>query len=61
MKKSQVPFRIGVIGGSRPGPEFVRLAYHVGRLIAEAGAVLVCGGLAGVMEAAALGAKEAGG
>jgi len=61
MTKNEIPFRIGVIGGSRPGPEFLKLAYDVGHLIAQAGAVLVCGGLAGVMEAASRGAKEAGG
>ncbi len=33
----------------------------VGRLLAERGAVLLCGGLGGVMEAAARGAKERGG
>jgi uncharacterized protein (TIGR00725 family) len=33
----------------------------VGRLIAERGAVLVCGGLGGAMEAACRGAQEAGG
>lgn len=53
--------RIGVIGGNRPEPTFRKMAYEVGRLIAENGAILVCGGLGGVMEAAALGAKQAGG
>jgi uncharacterized protein (TIGR00725 family) len=33
----------------------------VGRLVAERGAVLVCGGLGGTMEAACRGAKQAGG
>jgi uncharacterized protein (TIGR00725 family) len=33
----------------------------VGELIAEKGAILVCGGLSGIMEAAARGAKQAGG
>ncbi len=42
-------------------PEFRRIAYRVGFLIARAGAVLVCGGLGGVMEEACRGAKEAGG
>lgn len=37
------------------------LAYETGKEIALAGAVLVCGGLGGVMEAACKGAKEAGG
>ncbi len=53
--------RIGVIGGARPEARFEQTAREVGRRIAEAGAVLVCGGLAGVMRAAARGAREAGG
>jgi uncharacterized protein (TIGR00725 family) len=36
-------------------------AEEVGRLIAEAGAILVCGGLGGVMDAAARGCQAAGG
>lgn len=36
-------------------------AYEAGREIARAGAVLVCGGLGGVMESACRGAKESGG
>ncbi len=53
--------RIGVIGGSNPTERAKTLAYEVGKLIARAGAILVCGGLGGVMEAAAKGAKEEGG
>jgi uncharacterized protein (TIGR00725 family) len=53
--------RIGVIGGSKPDQRSLEAARQVGRLIAEAGAILVCGGLRGVMEAAAAGAKKAGG
>ncbi|MGD2244922.1 MAG: TIGR00725 family protein [Candidatus Aminicenantes bacterium] len=53
--------RIGVIGGSSPDKESRQDAFRVGRLIAEKGAILVCGGLSGVMEAACRGAKEAGG
>lgn len=53
--------RIGVIGGSRADRKFLDLAYKVGKLIAAYGGILVCGGLDGVMEAAARGAKEAGG
>jgi uncharacterized protein (TIGR00725 family) len=53
--------RIGVIGGNHAGPEFLDMAREVGRLVAERGGVLVCGGLGGVMEAAARGAKEAAG
>ncbi len=53
--------RIGVIGGANPSSEFRETAYKLGRAIAEKNAVLVCGGLSGVMEAAAKGNKEAGG
>lgn len=52
---------IGVIGGQRPPPERREHAEAVGRLVAQAGAVLVCGGLGGVMEDACRGAKSAGG
>jgi len=49
---------VGVIGASRIDEEAHALAYDVGRLIAERDAVLVCGGLGGVMEAACQGAYE---
>lgn len=52
---------IAVIGAGRCPPETARLAQEVGRRLAEKGAVLVCGGLGGVMEAACRGAKEVGG
>jgi uncharacterized protein (TIGR00725 family) len=52
---------IGVIGASRPSVEGLRIAEAVGTEIARSGAVLVCGGLAGVMTAAAKGCAEAGG
>lgn len=54
-------FQIGVIGGRRVSSDIMKAAEHVGRCIAEHNAVLVCGGLGGVMEAACRGAKEAGG
>ncbi|HEV3432997.1 MAG TPA: TIGR00725 family protein [Nitrososphaera sp.] len=38
-----------------------KMAYEVGKEIASVGAVLICGGLGGVMEAACKGAKEYGG
>jgi uncharacterized protein (TIGR00725 family) len=47
-------------GGGVPAPTLAR-AEEVGRAVAEAGAVLVCGGLGGVMEAACRGAQRAGG
>jgi len=50
-----------VIGGGQCGAADYATAMEVGRLIAKAGATLVCGGLSGVMEAAARGAREAGG
>ena len=43
------------------GIEHEERAQEVGRLLAERGATVVCGGLGGVMAAAARGAKEAGG
>ena len=53
---------LGVIGGgSSASPEGVALAEEVGFLIARADAVLICGGLNGVMEASAKGAKRGGG
>jgi len=53
---------IGVIGESAfADPAHEALAEEVGRRIAEAGCILVCGGLGGVMEAAARGARGAGG
>lgn len=50
-----------MVGGSRCSPEIEALAEEVGRELAKAGAVVVCGGLGGVMEAACRGAAGAGG
>ena len=52
---------ISVIGAHKTTPKEEKLAYQVGRIVARAGAVLVCGGLDGAMKAAAKGAQEAGG
>lgn len=52
---------IGVIGGGNCSDEVYKLAEQVGERIAKAGAVLVCGGLGGVMESASKGAKKEGG
>ena len=52
---------IGVIGGSAPAVEEATAAEAVGRALAEEGAILICGGRGGVMEAACRGAKAAGG
>jgi uncharacterized protein (TIGR00725 family) len=53
--------QIAVIGKGTPDEELARLAEEVGRGIAAAGAVLVTGGMGGVMEAASRGAREADG
>lgn len=55
------PLVISVIGGSRPSARARLYAYEVGSLLAKHEAVLVCGGLTGVMESACRGAYEAGG
>ena len=49
---------IGVIGTSHPDPKISKIAEEVGREIARRGCILICGGLGGVMESAAKGAKE---
>jgi uncharacterized protein (TIGR00725 family) len=51
----------GVIGGSNCSPAILRLSEEIGKYIAEAGGIVICGGLGGVMEYACKGAKEAGG
>jgi len=53
--------QISVIGASQGSGYILGVAEAVGRGIAEAGAVLVCGGRTGVMEAASKGAADAGG
>jgi uncharacterized protein (TIGR00725 family) len=52
---------IGVIGAGTAGEEILEMAEETGRLIAEQGCLLICGGMGGVMEASARGAKKAGG
>ncbi len=52
---------IAVIGGRRIEKALLAEAEEVGRLIAKSGAILVCGGLSGVMEAASRGTKSEGG
>ncbi len=52
---------IAVIGGSQCSSKEARLAEEVGRELARQGAILVCGGLGGVMEAACKGAQAEGG
>ncbi len=52
---------VSLIGGAACTPKQARDAEAVGRLLAERGIILVCGGRTGVMEAACRGAVEAGG
>lgn len=52
---------IGVVGGRRVSKGMLKEAEEVGRHIALRQALLVCGGLGGVMEAASRGAKAGGG
>ncbi|MCX6644855.1 MAG: TIGR00725 family protein [bacterium] len=52
---------IAVCCGSNPLNRDTEIAYEVGREIARRGAILVCGGLGGSMEAACRGCKDEGG
>ncbi|HPI02557.1 MAG TPA: TIGR00725 family protein [Candidatus Goldiibacteriota bacterium] len=52
---------IAVIGGNNAAKKHIEAAYKAGNEIARRGAVLVCGGLSGVMEASCRGAKKGGG
>lgn len=52
---------ISVIGGSESTTKHRALAEEVGKELAKRGAMVVCGGLRGVMEAVCRGAKSAGG
>ena len=52
---------IGVIGAADASFSGLEKAYQVGRLIALRDAVLVCGGMGGIMEAASRGCFDAGG
>lgn len=52
---------IAVIGGSDCSPQEAELAEEVGRELARHGAILICGGMGGVMAAACKGASSLGG
>jgi uncharacterized protein (TIGR00725 family) len=52
---------VAVIGASNATEWELSTAERVGRLLADAGCVLVCGGLGGVMDVAARGAAAGGG
>jgi len=57
---SDAPY-VAVVGGGEAGTEACAAAEEIGRQLARQGAVVVCGGLGGVMEAACRGAKHGGG
>jgi len=52
---------VAVVGPGEADGDQTAAAEAVGRGLAETGAVVVCGGLGGVMEAACRGAREGGG
>lgn len=54
-------WQIAVCGPGECTPQEAEAARAVGRLLAERGAVVLCGGYGGVMAAAATGAREGGG
>jgi uncharacterized protein (TIGR00725 family) len=56
-----VTIYVAVCGPDPAPPEVAGAAAEIGRLLARSGAILVCGGLGGVMEAAARGSSEEGG
>lgn len=60
-KPARVGLHIGVIGEGVCSRRVAALAERVRRAVAGVGAVLLCGGLGGVMEAASRGAAQAGG
>lgn len=62
-RESGHPVRVpvGVIGPRDPSPSQYALAEAVGGALARAGFALICGGRAGIMEAACKGASEHGG
>ncbi|WP_435349423.1 TIGR00725 family protein [Haloarchaeobius sp. HRN-SO-5] len=53
--------RVSVIGGSSVSDETYDQAVEVGRLLAEHGHTILCGGLTGVMRGVCEGANDAGG
>jgi uncharacterized protein (TIGR00725 family) len=59
MRRQQIT--ISVVGSHEATPQTAKLAFAVGKMVAESGAVLVCGGLTGLMQEACRGAKSVGG
>lgn len=61
MSRATTPVYVAVIGPSEASAEERASASTIGRLLAARGAIVVCGGLGGVMEAVAEGAASDGG
>ncbi len=61
MVDTKRPLRVSVAGSGNASAREVSLAEETGKLLARRGAILICGGLGGVMEAACRGASRAGG
>ncbi len=63
MTERHIPIIVAVVGASDCSgrPHQMEMAEAVGHALAEAGAILICGGRGGVMAAACRGAKSAGG
>lgn len=60
MRERRKPI-VAVIGAGEADLRQMRLSEEVGRLLAERGAVVICGGRGGVMEAVCRGTERAGG
>ncbi|NLO89268.1 MAG: TIGR00725 family protein [Clostridia bacterium] len=61
MKAMGKKIYIGVVGSGNCDKETADIAERVGQLLAKEGAVVICGGYGGVMEACSRGAASAGG
>ncbi len=57
----KLKYVIAVIGGRRAEKSLLKEAEGIGRLLAKRDAIVVCGGLKGVMESVSKGAKSEGG
>ncbi|MFC1662178.1 TIGR00725 family protein [Gemmatimonadota bacterium] len=56
-----LPLRVSVVGAGQASPEESAMAEALGRALGAAGALVITGGLGGVMAAASRGCAEAGG
>jgi uncharacterized protein (TIGR00730 family) len=61
MRKGTVTIAVFGSGSAPTGHPVLAEAEHLGRLLAEAGFTIICGGYAGTMEAASRGARQADG